>query len=344
MRRAALSVAFLVVSLVVSLHLGAVDVAYSALGEDSEAGRVAGTILTLRAARMATGLLVGAALALCGSVLQRLLRNPLADPFVLGISSGGTAFVVAAAVVGLPALPLFGVPVRSAYALLGCGVALAALLAARRRLVGSAAFDTSLTGAADAGLALMGLVLNAFFGAALMLFVAFASASELAEAQRWMLGSLQTVELSEVGVLALCALLPTLWLLRARPGLEALVFGDAYAQSLGFPAPKLRRRALLATALLVALVVSVAGSVGFVGLIVPHLARRLSRTEPRGEWVLSMSLGGSLVVLADACARTLLAPAELPVGVFTACLGAPVLAAVLLNLAGRSSSMSGGEA
>ncbi|MCA2961547.1 MAG: iron ABC transporter permease [Silvanigrellales bacterium] len=339
MMRLALAFGLLILALFVSLRLGAVDVSFTSLGDDTEAGRVARAVLGLRAARIATGVLVGAALALCGSVLQRLLRNPLADPFVLGISSGGTAFVVAASVLGLPALPLFGVPLRSAYALLGCGVALAVLLAAWRRLEGSSVLG--LTDAADAGLPLMGLVLNAFFGAALMLFVAFASAAELAEAQRWMLGSLQSVALSEIAFLALFALVPAVLLLRARHGLEALVFGDAYAQSIGFPASTLRRRALVATAVLVALVVSVSGSVGFVGLIVPHLARRMSRRQPRGEWLLSMTLGAALVVLADTFSRTVLAPAELPVGVFTACLGAPVLAVVLLNLAGRPASLSG---
>lgn len=339
MTRACFAFVFLIFAAVVSLRMGAVDVSFSSLEATSEEGEMARTILSLRLARIATAALVGAALALCGSVLQRLLRNPLADPFVLGISSGGTVFVVAASVLGLPAVPLFGVPPRSVYALVGCGVALGILLAARKRLAGGA--EASLSGAADAGLALMGLVLNAFFGAALMVFVAIASASELAEAQRWMLGSLQAAAATDIAMLAFVACVPAFLLLRARQGLDALVFGDAYAQNLGFPAASLRARALVSTAVLVALAVSLAGSVGFVGLIVPHVARRLSPSGNRWEWPLSMTLGAALVVLADAFARTLLAPAELPVGVFTACIGAPVLAFVLLNLAGRGSFSRG---
>jgi len=312
----------LALGLLVSLRVGAVDVPFAHwFGRGALEDDISGTVLALRLVRASSCVLVGALLALSGSVLQRLMRNPLADPFVLGISSGGTAFVVAASVLGLPAASVLGFPVRSVYAFAGCFIALGILLAARRRL----------SRTSDAGLALMGLVLNAFFGAALMLFVAFASAQELAEAQRWMLGSLQLVSEAEVAFLASLAAFPVVFLLRSRSNIDALLFGDAYAQTLGFRSQVVRRQTLLATAVLVALVVSIAGSVGFVGLIVPHLARHFSRARPGAEWALSMMLGSALVLFADALSRTVAAPAELPVGVFTACLGAPVLAAVLLR-------------
>jgi iron complex transport system permease protein len=322
----------LVVALAISLRVGAVDLPLAQLlgvsnspGADGQTPGIGTAVLQLRLARAASCVVVGALLALSGSVLQRLLRNPLADPFVLGISSGGTAFVVAATVIGLPAASLSGFPVRSVYAFAGCFLALGILLATRSRL----------ERASDAGLALMGLVLNAFFGAALMLFVAFASAQELAEAQRWMLGSLQLVTFAEIAVIVGFASVPVAFLLRSRASIDALLFGDAFAQTLGFPSHLVRRRTLVATAVLVALVVSVAGSVGFVGLIVPHLSRALARARPPSEWWLSMTLGAALLLVADALARSVASPAELPVGVFTACLGAPVLGFILLKRISR---------
>jgi iron complex transport system permease protein len=281
-------------------------------------------ILRLRLVRVLTSLLIGGGLAVCGSVLQRLLRNPLADPFVLGISAGGTTAAVFATVLGVPFLA-YGIPLRSLAALGGCCFALFLLFLAKSRMQG--ANETY-------AIPVVGLILNAFFGALLMLIVAVVEKGELSSVHRWMMGSIQGVEVHELAVLALATLLPTAVLFRYSTAVNALAFGSELAISLGFDAKAIRKKALICVSMIIATVVSFCGSVGFIGLIVPHIARNLHQGNVRLEWFASFWIGASALAFADLFSRTLLAPAELPVGVFTAILGAPALAYILLRIKG----------
>lgn len=316
-------------------------------------------IFELRFSRILACVGLGAGLALCGSVLQRLLRNPLADPYILGLSAGGTTAAVLGSLAG-PALLVgwlsprqqpstapgdsvqaaategvfslvswlgkWGVSWVSLCALAGALLTLGALLALRRRL---RHLDESFA------LPLAGLLLNAFFGATLMLVVALASPAQISEAQRWMLGSVRAVSASELVFLGVCMGTAGGFLLRQAVAIQALAFGDEFATSLGFAARRVRLQALLALAVMVSAAVTLAGSVGFVGLIVPHVALRLHvRSSVALEWKASALLGASALVLADTLARTVALPAELPVGIFTAVLGVPALAAILWQRAG----------
>lgn len=294
-------------------------------------------IFGLRLNRVLASLLIGGSLALCGSVLQKLLRNPLADPHILGLSAGGTTAAVLATVVLIPMGFASGFWIDwlpTLCALAGALMSLGVLLWARRRLPG---VEESVT------LPLAGLILNAFYGAILMLLVAVASPYELASAQLWMLGTLRTLAPGELGILAACVGVSSAVIFRLAVAIEALAFGNEFAQGLGFAAKRVRLSALLTVAVMVAASVTVSGSVGFVGLIVPHIAGRLEGRRTVGfEWAVSFVLGASVVCVADLLARTVAVPAELPLGIFTALLGAPVLAGLLLRRATSAGAPSGG--
>lgn len=318
----------------VAVRFGAVPLGWSDIASaarfvfsaaESESASV--EIFKLRLERTLLCVFLGAGLATTGAVLQRLLRNVLADPFVLGVSAGGTTAVVGAMVLGLPlAFELMGVPIRFLIGFGGCAGALAFMLVLQNLL----GFQR------DAhAIALAGLVVNAFLGSVLMIIVTLAEPAQTSQAHQWMLGRIQTVSHAELGVVGLGVSLGVWILLRLRRQVDALSFGDAFAQSIGVPVGRVRGCVLMCVATVVAVIVSVAGSIGFVGLIVPHLARRLHLRTPALQWPASAFLGAIVLLFADLCARVVAAPAELPVGIFTACIGAPSLV-VLLVLRARA--------
>ena len=310
----------------ISIQIGSVDCSFKAplylfqnnLSESCQA------ILHLRILRVAGAMAVGAGLSLSGSVLQRLLRNPLADSFVLGLSSSGTCF----AVVGMILLSALHYSVQSFHlaslALIGSFVALLFLLGARKLLkLNDDAF----------ALPLLGLMVNSFSGAVLMFAVAFLAPQQLGEAYRWMVGAMRLLSAVEVSMLWLVLIISSALLIYFMPALNALSFGDEFANSLGFHSKKIRIYCFLMVAILAAFMVAAAGTVGFVGLIVPHFVRILVPQNARIEGVCSLFLGAALVSVSDLLARTLFLPAELPVGVFTALIGAPSLAIILFQKA-----------
>jgi iron complex transport system permease protein len=288
---------------------------------DFSSENYSGLILEMRTSRVVVAVLVGASLAISGQVLQKLLQNPLADPYVMGISTGGSVFVVGGLVFGGASGSFLGFPMVSFLALLGCLMALILLLLAQNFLqkegVGS--------------LALIGLVLNAFFAAALMILIAMAKPSELAQAQNWLAGSLAPLALPRLILPTVLVLILTAVVLRLKKPLESLAFGWEFAQTIGISALGLQSRAFLCVSVLVALSVSLAGGVGFVGLLVPHVIRRMPFFNGKNAWIHTMLLGAALVAGADILARVAAKPAELPVGIFLACVGAPVLAWVLFS-------------
>lgn len=285
-------------------------------------------IVSLRLIHAGAAFCVGSALALTGAVLQRLLRNPLGDPFVLGVTSGGTFFAVATMVLGMPFL-LFGIPVRMIAGLFGSILSLGALLAVRRFVIRS---DDAYA------VPVAGMMLNALFGALLLLALVFADPSRISEAQRWLLGDIQAISLHELAAVAVLVISAGFALIRLSPAIGALAFGEDFARSLGFNTAILKHSTLLLCAVLTAAVVSIAGSVGFVGLVVPHLARWFVRSHLAAEWIVSALLGGALVLIADAFARGVAAPTELPVGIFTAIIGVPALCIMAIRAGGNRDS------
>jgi iron complex transport system permease protein len=258
---------------------------------------------------------------LAGAVLQRVLRNTLADPFVLGVTSGGTLFAVGAIILGAPFFYL-GVPVRVLAALLGAGLTLILVLFANKFVF---------RGEGSYGVPLAGMLLNAFFGALLTFLLSVVDPGRLGESFRWLVGDIQPLSLKELGFVGVFLFLASFALLRLSTAIGALAFGDDFAISLGFPARRLRLLAIVLAALLTAIVVSFAGSVGFVGLVVPHAARWFVRGSLAREWLVSIFMGGILVLVADIFARVVLSPSEIPVGIFTALMGVPLLVVMALR-------------
>ncbi|WP_418275698.1 FecCD family ABC transporter permease [Isoptericola jiangsuensis] len=290
-------------------RLGLADTAGTGAADDS-------IVWLIRVPRVVLGVAVGAALALAGVVVQALVRNPLADPYLLGISSGAS--------VGAAASILFGVG-GGVLALTGsafAGALLAIVLVLSVARIGGRLIVSRLV---FAGIA-VGFALTALTN-----FLVFASESrEGARAVMfWTLGSLaqsrwESVPLAVVAVLAATAVFVG-WSRR----LDALAIGDDTALALGTDPVRFRSAAVVLVSLLVAVAVSVSGLIGFVGLVVPHIARRLVGAGHRIVLPVSALLGALLLVCADVLARTAFAPRELPLGILTALIGTPLLIALV---------------
>jgi iron complex transport system permease protein len=303
-----------------SADLSVADVARSVLGHLGLPLRPLaplqdGIVWQLRMPRVLLAVLVGAGLAVCGAVLQALTGNPLADPYLLGISSGASTGAVAVLVLGLGA----GTLALSGGAFLGSLVAFAAVLALAGR---------SLTSSTRVVLA--GVAVSQLFGALTSLVVVTsADADSTRSVTFWLLGSLAAANWSSVLACAavLAAVLVVCW--SAALALDAFAFGQEAAASLGVAPARTQLLLLCATALSAAVLVAASGAIGFVGLIVPHAARFLVGARHRVLLPTCALLGGVFLLWADTAARSLFAPQDVPVGVVTAVVGVPVFAAVL---------------
>ncbi|OGD28933.1 MAG: hypothetical protein A2V57_06805 [Candidatus Aminicenantes bacterium RBG_19FT_COMBO_65_30] len=266
--------------------------------------------IDLRLSRAVLAFLVGAALALSGAILQGYFRNPMADPFVVGVSSGASLGAVVAASLGFEAA-VFGFSGPGLLAFLS-GLAIVSLVYALSLRRGGFKVETILlTGIAAGALA-----------SALTSFFLFMRSDSYDQAVFWLLGSFQLAEWGQVATIApwvvLC-LLASAWLAR---DMDLLALGDETAQALGCPVRRVRKVFLAMSALLAALAVAVSGIIGFVGLVVPHWVRILIGPGHRALFVSSALAGGTFLLYCDLLARNLLA-AELPIGVITAAVGAP---------------------
>jgi len=297
--------------LVGSVPAGPSDVVRAALGH-GDPGLVT-IVQKLRLPRALLGLFVGGALALSGAALQALLGNPLADPYLLGVSGGAACGTLAGSLLGLGvAGGVFGTLALPLAAFAG---ALAAVL-----LVGLGA---SVGGRLERGrLLLSGVVVNALASAVLLFLLSWGDASRTQSFVFWMLGSLSGATSEAVRALAVYAALGLVTLLPLAKAFDALLLGEETAHTLGIRVEAVKRTAYLAASLLAAAAVAYAGIIGFVGLLVPHAVRRLA---PGHRALLGLSFlgGATLLVAADTAARTLFAPAEISVGAVTALIGAP---------------------
>ena len=267
-------------------------------------------IVDLRLSRAVLAFLVGTALALSGAILQGYFRNPMADPFVVGVSSGASLGAVLATALGFEASAFgFSGPGLLAFAS-GLGIVMLVYALSLRR--GGFKVETLLlTGIAAGALA-----------SALTSFFLFMRSDSYDQAVFWLLGSFQLAEWGQVATIApwiAACLLASVWL---AGDMDLLALGDDAAQALGSPARRVRKAFLAMSALLAALAVAVSGIIGFVGLVVPHWVRLLIGPGHRRLFLASALAGGTFLLYCDLLARNLL-PAELPIGVITAAVGAP---------------------
>ena len=294
---------FMLALTVGSFKVAYVDVFAALLGREGGGGDV---VLQLRLPRAIAGFACGGLLALAGALMQVLLRNPLADPYVLGISGGAGVGAMFAILIGLPVLGIDG-------------LAFAGALGAMFIVFGLAHGDGSWT---QTRLLLTGVIVAAGCGALVALMLAIAEEHKLRGMLFWLMGDLGQSSQWWPPLAALVVAL-TLAMPFARE-LNLLSRGMMQAQALGVAVDRLRYAIYLLASLATAASVTTAGSIGFVGLVVPHLVRLATGNDQRLLLPASVLAGGSLLVLADTLARTLIAPQQLPVGVLTALIGVPV--------------------
>jgi iron complex transport system permease protein len=285
---------------------------------DADAVREQLVLIDIRLPRLLLGMFVGAALAVAGAMMQGMFRNPLADPGLIGVSSGAALAAVVTIALGnslaAPWVKAFGVYALPFAAFCG-GIATTIVLIGSVSRHGQLAVGTLL---------LAGIALGALNGALMGLIQYASDDRELRDLTLWMLGSLSGASWPKVMAVLPFALLLAAVLPRLMRGLNGLVLGEAEAFHLGIDVDRTKRVIALVTAAAVGAAVAVAGIVGFVGIVVPHLVRLLVGPDHRTLVPASALLGAMLVLVADVFARMLVRPAELPLGVVMAIIGAPV--------------------
>lgn len=269
----------------------------------------------LRAPRVLLAFFVGGSLAVCGAALQAMIRNPLAEPYLLGLSGGaGLGAVIA---IATRATGPWAVPVA---AFLGASAAVA--LVYRLSLVAGRRLDPRV-------LLLSGVVVGSFAGALMSAIMVLSPAAGIRNAFLWLLGGFGSASWQSLGVFLAYAVLPLGVIGLSARSLDLLALGEEPAHHLGADVHRTRRVVYLCTALLTAASVATCGIIGFVGLVVPHAVRTVARPLHRSLLPLVFVVGGSFLVLSDVVARTVVRPLELPVGVITALVGVPLFALLL---------------
>ncbi|BEQ15636.1 FecCD family ABC transporter permease [Desulfoferula mesophila] len=313
----------LVLSLLVGLWLGTVSIGPRQFWQwlSGELQGPSAIILgQLRLPRLLLAALVGACLGLCGAVFQAILRNPLAEPFILGVSGGAACGAVASVLVGLTGL--WG---QSALAFGGAlGTVGLVLAIARRR----GSMETST-------LILTGVMINAFFTALIMFVISTTTDQKLHAILFWLYGDLAAANLTKVGLLLPVTLVGAGVIFAYARHLNLLTAGSIAAASMGVAVERVKMIMFLVVSLLVGVTVSLSGLIGFVGLMVPHLVRMTLGHDHRLLLPASALFGACFLMLADTVARIIISPSALPVGVVTAFLGAPFFVLLMAKRGSR---------
>jgi len=309
----------LVAVAVVALSIGSVSIPLSHVlgaftGSDTVTDTERTIILSIRLPRVLLAIVVGAGLSIAGAVLQALLRNPLAEPYILGISSGGTIGAIVAIGLSVGAAA-FVTPLASFIGSASVMVLVYAIAHRRGQL------DTQ-------ALLLGGVMIGAFFNAAVLLIIAVFN-QELRNAFLWLMGNLSTANPESLAVVTPLLLVASALLIIQSRRYNLIATGDEAAIQLGVDVVRTKRLSYLLASLITGLAVSVSGVIGFVGLIIPHICRMLFGPDHRLLLPASFLAGASFLLLTDLLARTILAPTEIPVGAVTAAIGAPLFVYLL---------------
>ncbi|EIU6792429.1 iron ABC transporter permease [Vibrio parahaemolyticus] len=326
---------FLAFIAIASITVGPMNISFTdslrgLVGAHSElAPHIQLVINEIRLPRTILCMFIGAILAVCGVVMQGLFRNPLAEPGIIGVSAGaalGGAFAIVVfaefsqnhpQLMNLAALPLF--------AFLG-----GALTTVLVYWLGTNKFGTSVT-----IMLLAGVAISALSGAAIGFLNFSADDQMLRDLTLWSMGSLAGANWAGTGLASVTLVVLLFWFHKKAMSLNALLLGESEARHLGVPVQKLKRQLILLSAIGVGVTVSICGAIGFIGLVIPHLGRMLAGPDHRTLLPISALLGALLLTCADMIARVLLAPAELPVGIVTALIGAPFFIYLLFQQRGK---------
>ncbi|EMA2438343.1 iron ABC transporter permease [Vibrio parahaemolyticus] len=326
---------FLAFIAIASITVGPMNISFTdslrgLVGAHSElAPHIQLVINEIRLPRTILCMFIGAILAICGVVMQGLFRNPLAEPGIIGVSAGaalGGAFAIVVfaefsqnhpQLMNLAALPLF--------AFLG-----GALTTVLVYWLGTNKFGTSVT-----IMLLAGVAISALSGAAIGFLNFSADDQMLRDLTLWSMGSLAGANWAGIGLASVTLVVLLFWFHKKAMSLNALLLGESEARHLGVPVQRLKRQLILLSAIGVGVTVSICGAIGFIGLVIPHLGRMLAGPNHRTLLPISALLGALLLTCADMIARVLLAPAELPVGIVTALIGAPFFIYLLFQQRGK---------
>ncbi len=290
----------------------------------------AAVLVAIRIPRVLMGAMIGAALAVSGAAMQGMFRNPLADPGLIGVSSGAALAAVATIVLGVSfadtlykQLGPFTLPVAAFVGAVGATVITYHLANVNGRTI-------------VATMLLAGIAMNALLGAGTGFLTFIATDAQLRNITFWTLGSIGGATWRSVAAIAPFAFVAIMLMPRLARVLNAMALGEAEARHLGFDVERAKRWVVVLVSLAVGAAVALAGIIGFIGLIVPHLLRLLMGPDHRGVLPGAALLGAALLLAADLIARTIVAPAELPIGIVTATLGAPFFLWLLLRDRRRS--------
>ena len=321
-----INLVFLFAMVAVSLSVGAaqIDGLVSALFNPGANTSAAEILWQIRIPRIVTALIVGAALGVAGAVAQGATNNPLAEPAILGTSAGAALAVVIGVLANVVVIGSI-----SAMVIAAIGALLATLLTLR--------FATLERSVSPLNLVIIGLALSATISAIVGILTTAVSRSDARSISFWSFGSLALTNSSDLLPLLIFTVTGIAIALWIAPNLDLLSLGDATAKHLGIDPRKVRRIALIALAILIGAAVSTVGTISFLGLAAPHIARLVGGPKHRPLIVQSALLSATILLIADTSARTIAAPNELKVGLFTALIGAPILALLVRN---RQSSWS----
>ncbi|CAI8332755.1 MAG: Hemin transport system permease protein HmuU [SAR92 bacterium MED-G29] len=312
----------------VSLTLGTVDISLAdglnAIVGNSSSAQINTILFDIRLPRILLAISVGAVLASTGAVMQGLFRNPLADPSLIGVSSGasvGASLMIVTTGGFIQVGALMGLSLVALGAFLG-GFAATLLV----YLLATSNIGTSVT-----TMLLAGIAIGALAGALNSLLSYFSDNDMLRQISLWQMGNLSGASWAKVSIMGVVTVLLLVSFPRESKALNALLLGESEARHLGIDVQRVKRRLIVLTALGVGVSVALAGLVGFVGLIIPHMVRLV--IGPDHRWLIPASAlaGATLLVIADSLARIVVIPAELPTGILTALLGAPFFVALLLQ-------------
>jgi iron complex transport system permease protein len=277
-------------------------------------------VMNIRLPRVILAGLVGASLAIAGAAFQGLLRNPLADPYTLGVSSGASVGAVITLFFGvtIPFAGMFTLPILSiAFAFL----TIMMVLFFARRIDRGMKVETII---------LTGIIFSSFLGAFISLMIAL-TGDELRQIIGWLMGSVSMRGWEYINIIFPFFLIGSFILLMNAREINAMSFGEERAQHIGVNVQRRKMLVLIAGSILTGAAVAVSGTIGFVGLVIPHLTRLLWGPDHRHLLPLSIFTGSGFLILADLVARTIISPTELPIGVITSMIGAPVFALILMN-------------
>lgn len=327
-----MAIGFLLFAMIAGISLGAVSVPvpilFQIIGKEWLHLPIAANpdvmftniVISIRLPRVLLAGLVGASLAIAGAAFQGLLRNPLADPYTLGVSSGASFGAVMTISLGISvsALGSFTLPI---FSIIFAVLTIFFVLAFAQKMDRSMKVETII---------LTGIIFSAFISAFISLIIAL-SDDEIYKVFGWLMGSVGMRGWGYVWIILPFFLLGTVVLLMNTDELNAMTFGEDRAKHLGVNVERRKLIILIAGSILTGAAVAVSGTIGFVGLVVPHFIRQICGPDHKHLLPLSLFMGSGFLILADLVARTIIAPTELPIGVITALIGAPAFGFILLK-------------